>query len=150
MTTPRTRSTPALPRLLGAAVTGAVLAAGALAYLSWTVRRSGRICGTADGVCVTGWNLTAVPLLFAVSLAVLLVVYERLGIGPRLALVPPTLLPAPVLPAAAHASAGWWAVTLTGGAWSYCVALAAGSRYRLPAVAACVWLLLAALVVLYG
>ncbi|MGQ4418150.1 hypothetical protein ACN6LA_004702 [Streptomyces sp. SAS_269] len=150
MTTPRTEPAPALPRLLGAAVTGAVLATGAQAYLSWVGRRSDRICRTTDGLCFTGWNLTAVPLLFAVSLTVLLVVYKRLGIGPRLVVVPPTLLLAPILLSAAHAAAGWWAVALTGGAWSYSVALAAWHRYRFWALAVSAGLLLAAMVVLYG
>ncbi|MEW2255280.1 hypothetical protein [Streptomyces sp. NPDC047869] len=150
MTTPRTEPASALPRLLGAAVTGAVLATGALAYLSWVGLRSDRNCRTTDGLCFTGWNLTAVPLLFAVSLTVLLAVYKRLGIGPRLAVVPPTLLPAPIVLSAAHAAAGWWAVALTGGAWSYSVALAAWYRYRFWALAASAGLLLAALVVLYG
>ncbi|MFF4401766.1 hypothetical protein [Streptomyces sp. NPDC001480] len=150
MTIPRTEPGAALPRVLGAAATGAALATGALAYLSWVGRRSDRICRTTDGPCVTGWNLTALPLLFAGSLIVLLVVYKRLGIGPRHAVVPPTLVPAPVLLSAAHTTAGWWAVALAGGAWSYSCALAAWSRYRIPALAASAVLLLAAMVALYG
>ncbi|MGW7260066.1 hypothetical protein [Streptomyces sp. NPDC054834] len=151
MTTPRTEpGAAALPGVLGAAVTGAALAVGALAYLSWVGQRSGQICRTTDGLCVTGWNLTALPLLFTGSLIVMLVVYKRLGIGPRLAVIPPTLMPAPILLSAAHTTAGWWAVALVGGAWSYSCALAAWSRYRIPALAASAVLLLASMVALYG
>lgn len=151
MTTPRTEPAPALPRLLGAAASGAVLATGASAYLSWVHRRSDRICGPDPGVlCFTGWNLTAIPFLFASSLTVLVVVYKGLGIRPRLAVIPPTLILAPILLGAAHATAGWWAVACTGGAWSFSCALAAWSRYRIPALAASAVLLLASMVVLYG
>ncbi|MFF4020371.1 hypothetical protein [Streptomyces sp. NPDC001843] len=141
---------PVLPRVLGTAVTGAVLAAGSAAYLSWAEQRSDRICRTTDSLCFTGWGLTAVPLLFTASLIVLLVVYKRLGIRPRLAVIPPTLVLAPVPLAAAHATAGWWAVALMGGAWSSSFALAAWGRYRIPAVAASAALLLGSMVVFYG
>lgn len=151
MTTPHTEPAPALSRLLGAAATGAVLATGALAYLSWVHRRSDRICrSTPDTLCFTGWNLTAVPLVFAVSLTVLLAVYKWLGIRPRLAVILPTLLLAPILLSAAYATAGWPAVALAGGACSYSFALATWSRYRIPALAASSVLLLASMVVLYG
>ncbi|MFI1763532.1 hypothetical protein ACH41H_16005 [Streptomyces sp. NPDC020800] len=150
MTTPRPEPQPVLPRALGAAVTGAVLATGARAYLSWATHRSDRICRTTDGLCFTGWNLTAVPLVFAVALVVLLVVYKRLGIRPRIAVVPPTLMLAPMPLAAADTAAGWWAVALAGGAWSYSLALAAWDRYRIPALAASAALLLASMAVLYG
>ncbi|MGW2423605.1 hypothetical protein ACWC0C_30865 [Streptomyces sp. NPDC001709] len=147
---PRTEPRPVLPRVLGAAVTGAVAATGARAYLSWAGHRSDRICRTTETLCFTGWNLTALPLIFTVSLIVLLVVYKRLGIRPRLAVIPPTLVLAPIPLAAADTAAGWWAVALAGGAWSCSFALAAWSRYRIPALAASAALLLASLVVLYG
>jgi hypothetical protein len=150
MRTPRTEPQPALSRVLGAAVTGAALATGAFAYLAWAGQRSDRICRTTDGLCFTGWNLTALPLLFTVSLIVMLVVYKRLGIGQRLAVIPPTLILAPIPLSAAHATADWWAVALAGGAWSYSFALATWSRYRIPALAASAALLLASMAVLYG
>ncbi|MEU2928995.1 hypothetical protein ABZ636_28670 [Streptomyces sp. NPDC007251] len=150
MITPHTEPQPVLPRVLGAAVTGAVLAVGAGAYLSWAEHHSDRLCRTTEGFCFTGWNLTALPLAFAVSLTVLLVVYKLLGIRPRLAVVPPTLVLAPIPLSAAHATADWWAVALAGGAWSYALALAAWSRYRIPALAASAGLLLASMVALYG
>ncbi|MEV5877243.1 hypothetical protein AB0L75_24000 [Streptomyces sp. NPDC052101] len=150
MTTSRTEPQSVLPRVLGAAVTGAVLAAGARAYLSWAGQRSDRICRTTDSLCFTGWNLTAVPLLFTVALIVLLVVYKRLDIRPRLAVIPPTLVLAPIPLSAAHTAAGWWAVALAGGAWSYAWALAAWSRYRTAALAASAALFLGSMVVLYG
>ncbi|MCC5480686.1 hypothetical protein [Streptomyces barringtoniae] len=156
MTTPRTEPEPrteprsVLPRVLGAAVTGAVLATSARAYLSWAGQHSDRLCRTTDTLCFTGWNLTALPLVFTVSLTVLLVVYKRLGIRPRLAVVPPTLVLAPIPLAAADTTAVWWAVALVGGAWSSSFALAAWSRYQIPALAASAVLLLASLVVLYG
>ncbi|WP_420010344.1 hypothetical protein [Streptomyces collinus] len=138
----------ALPRVLGAAVTGAVLATGARGYLSWSGHRGDRACRPDGGLCLTWWNLTAVPLVLAVTLVVLTVVYRRLGIGPRLVIIPPTVLLAPV-PLAVGAASGSSAVALTGAAWSGCLALAAWRRYRVPALTASAVILLAAMVVRY-
>jgi hypothetical protein len=98
-----------------------VPAAGARAYVSRAGRRSERIRRTTGGFCFTGWNPAA-----------------------------PTLVPAPILLPGAHATAGWWAAALAGGAWSYAWALAAWSRYRLPALPASAVLLLVCLAVLHG
>ncbi|MER6470662.1 hypothetical protein [Streptomyces collinus] len=138
----------ALSRVLGAAVTGAVLATGARSYLSWSGHRGDRACQADGGLCVTWWSVTAVPLVLAVTLVVLAVAYRRLGIGPRLVIVPPTVLLAPV-PLAAGAASGSPAVALTGAAWSGCLALAAWKRYRVPALTASAAILLAALIAYY-
>ncbi|MFJ1730036.1 hypothetical protein [Streptomyces sp. NPDC088254] len=79
----------------------------------------------------------------------LLAVYKRLGIRPRLAVVPPTLALAPIPLAAAQTNAGWWAAALTGGAWASLLAPAAWSRYRILTLSAAAALLLSSLVVLY-
>ncbi|MDT0469029.1 hypothetical protein [Streptomyces gibsoniae] len=84
-----------------------------------------------------------------VALVVLIVVYRQLDIRPRLAVVPPTFLLAPLPLAAAQTTAGWWAATIAGAAWSCALALAAWRRYRIVGITASAALLLASLIVLY-
>lgn len=149
MTTPTAGPRSVLPRVLIAAATGAVLALGARSYHSWAAHRGDRICRATDGLCITWWTVTAIPLVVTVCVIVLTAVYKRLGIRPRLVIVPPTILLAPIPLAAADATAGWWAVVLTGGAWSGCLALAAWSGHRPLALAASAAMLLAAMAVYY-
>ena len=149
MQTPTTEPSPVLPRVSGVAVTGAVVAAGAGSYVSWVRHRDEQACATTDGLCFSWWGLTAVPLTITIAAIVLIVVYKRLGIRPRLAVVPPTIVLAPLPLAAAQATAGWWAAAIAGGAWSCFFALAAWSRYRIPGLTAAAMLLLASMVVLY-
>ncbi|MGJ5753649.1 hypothetical protein FB563_1786 [Streptomyces puniciscabiei] len=150
MDTPRAEPGSVLPRLLGAAATGALLATGADRYLSWAIHRNDLECETVDTLCFTWWGLTAVPLVLTVSAIVLSVVYKRLDIRPRLAIVPPTVLLGVIPLSAAQVLHGRPAVALTGGAWACSLALAAWQRHRVPAFVACTALLLAALTVLYG
>ncbi|WP_330332376.1 hypothetical protein OHS33_23475 [Streptomyces sp. NBC_00536] len=105
-----------------------------------------------DGLCWTWWDWAAVPLALTTALIVLTVVYKRLAIGDigtRLAVILPTIALAPFPLAAAQTAAGWWAATITGGAWACLLALAAWSRYRILGLSASAALLLASLVVLY-
>ncbi|MEU4038488.1 hypothetical protein [Streptomyces collinus] len=148
MTTFSARPDSALPRVLGAAATGAVLATGARGYLAWSDHRGDRACQADGGLCITWWNVTAVPLILTVTLVVLTVAYGQLGIRPRLVIIPPTVLLAPV-PLAAGAATGSSAVALTGAAWAGCLALAAWKRYRVTALTASAVILLAALIVRY-
>lgn len=136
-------------RVSGAAVTGAVLAAGAVHHLAWVKRHSDKACETTDGICFTWWDVTALPLIIAVALVVLIVVYKRLDIRPRLAVIPPTILLAPLPLSAAQTTAGWWAATAVGAAWAGSVALTAWSRFRVLGLSASAALLLGSLIVLY-
>ncbi|MFE3634785.1 hypothetical protein [Streptomyces sp. NPDC059168] len=149
MNTLATEPPHAVPRVAGAAVTGAVLAAGAVHHLAWVKRHSDKACETTDGLCFTWWDLTALPLVIGVALITLIVVYKRLGIRPRLAVIPPTVLLAPLPLSAAQTTAGWWAAVVVGGAWAGCLALTAWSRFRVLGLSASGALLLASLVVLY-
>ncbi|MFE0255083.1 hypothetical protein [Streptomyces sp. NPDC059010] len=137
------------PRISGAAATGAVRALGACLFFSWVGRHGDQACETTDGICFTWWDLAAVPLTFTTALITLIVVYKRLGIRPRLAVVPPTVLLAPFPLAAAQTTAGLWATTVTGGAWASFLALAAWNRYRILGLSAAAALLLTSLAVLY-
>lgn len=148
MNTPSAELQPIVPRVSGAAVTGVVLAAGACWFFSWVKHHSKQACETTDGLCITWWDVAVIPLTFATALITLIVVYKQLGIRPRLAVIPPTLLLASI-PLAAAQTAGLWAATLTGGAWAFFLALAAWSRYRIPGLSAAAALLLASLVILY-
>ncbi|MFG2604789.1 hypothetical protein ACGFT2_14745 [Streptomyces sp. NPDC048514] len=148
MTTSSVRLHSALPRVLGAAATGAVLATGARSYLSWASRRSTQTCQDSDILCITWWNLTALPLMLTVTLLVLTITYKRLDIRPRLVIIPPTILLAPI-PLAAGAARGWPTVALAGAAWSGCLALAAWKRYRVPALTASTAIFLAAMIAAY-
>ncbi|MBT2382439.1 hypothetical protein [Streptomyces sp. ISL-11] len=120
-------------------------------FFSWVKRDSDQACEKTDSFCWgwTWWGLAEIPLTFTTALIVLVIVYKRLGIRPRHAVIPPTILLAPFPLAAAQATAGWWAATITGGAWSCSLALAAWSRYRILGVTASATLLLASLVVIY-
>ncbi|MFF4014994.1 hypothetical protein [Streptomyces sp. NPDC001843] len=132
-----------------AAATGAVLACGAVYFFSWAKRHRDQACDETGGRCWAWWHFAPIPLTFATALIVLIIVYKRLDIRPRLAVVPPTLLLAPFPLVAAQAAADWWTVTLAGGAWSCSLALTAWSRYRITGITASATLLLASLVVLY-
>lgn len=149
MNTSHREPRPVIPQVSGAAVTGAVLACGAVYFFSWVRRDSDRACEKIDGLCWTWWDWAAIPLTFTTALIILIIVYKQLDIRPRLAVIPPTILLAPFPLAAAQATAGWWAATIAGGAWSCFVALTAWSRYRILGATASVTLLLASLVVLY-
>ncbi|MFJ7077669.1 hypothetical protein [Streptomyces sp. NPDC098781] len=138
----------ALP-VSGAAATGAVLAHGASLFLSWVGHHSDQACETTDGICFTWWDLTAIPVTFATALMTLIVVYKQLGIRPRLAVIPPTILLAPIPLAAAQTTFGLWAATITGGAWAASLAVTAWNRYRILGLSAAAALLLASLVALY-
>ncbi|MEU8591293.1 hypothetical protein AB0C59_30465 [Streptomyces sp. NPDC048664] len=149
MNTPNAELRPILPRVYGAAATGAVLAYGVCLFFSWVKNHRDQACETTDGLCYTWWDVAAIPLTFVTALITLIVVYKQLGIRPRLAVIPPTLLLAPIPLAAAQTSAGWWAATLTGGAWASSLALAVWSRYRILGLSAAAALLIGSLVVLY-
>lgn len=150
MDTPYTETRPVAPRVSGAAVTGAVLAYGACRFFSWVRQYSEQACETTDGICFTWWDLAVIPLTYATAVITLIVVYKQLGIRPRLAVIPPTILLAPFPLAAAQTSAGWWAATVAGGAWASFFALAAWSRYRILGLSAAAALLLGSFLVLYG
>ncbi|MFE9931273.1 hypothetical protein [Streptomyces sp. NPDC005533] len=149
MNTHTTEPRPVVPGAPAAAVTGAVLAYGAVRFFSWVERQNARACATSDGLCWTWWDWAAVPLAVTTALIVLMAVYKRLGIGHRAAIVTPTVLLAVFPLAAARADFGWWASALAGGAWAGSLALTAWGRYRAPGLAAAAVLLLASLVVLY-
>ncbi|MHB9862281.1 hypothetical protein [Streptomyces sp. YIM S03343] len=149
MNTPYAEPGPVVPRVSGAAATGAVLAYGACVFFSWVKHHSNQACETTDGICFTWWDVAVIPLTFATALITLIVVYKQLGIRPRLAVIPPTLLLSPFPLTAAQATAGWWAAAITGGAWASFLALAAWSRYRILGLTAAAVLLLASLGVLY-
>lgn len=150
MNTVRTQNRPVPPRLAGVAVIGAVLALGAEQFHAWVDRLDSRECSAVDSVCVTWWGLAFVPLTAVVAVAVLCTVYKALDIRPRLVIVPPTVLLAPVPLAAAQALSGHGAVALTGGLWCSALALGAWRRHRVLALSAAAALLLTALVSLYG
>lgn len=150
MTTRSTEPHPVLPRVLGAALTGAALAVGALGYHSWIQHRDDRSCQPDDMVCITWPGVTAVPLTLVVCAVVLAVVHKRLAVRPRSVVIPPTILLAPVPLAAADAAGGWWAVALVGGLWTGLLALGTWSRYRAPALTASAVVLFAAMVFYYG
>ncbi|MFE3187116.1 hypothetical protein ACFXKR_40705 [Streptomyces violascens] len=133
----------------GAALTGTILAYGACTFFAWVGHHHDQACKTTDGLCWTWWDWAAIPLTLTLALTVLVVVYKRLGIRPRIAVIPPTLLLAPLPLAAAQTTAGWWATALAGGAWACSLALTTWTRYRIQGVSAAAALLLAALIVLY-
>ncbi|WP_147267428.1 hypothetical protein [Streptomyces sp. SDr-06] len=141
---------PVLPRLLVVAVTGAALACGVCRFLAWTRHHNAQTCATTDSLCWTWWDWAALPLSITIALTVLTVVYKPLNIGPRLVVVPLTILLAPFPLAAAQTTAGWWGQTAAGGAWACAVALSAWSCYRVWAVTASVGLMVGSLMVLYG
>ncbi|MCZ4610973.1 hypothetical protein O3S80_45900 [Streptomyces sp. Lzd4kr] len=149
MNTSHTELQPVIPRVSAAAVTGAVLAWGAMHFFSWVRRGSDRACEKTDGLCWTWWDWAAIPLTFTTALIILIIVYKQLDIRPRLAVIPPTILLAPLPLTAAQATAGWWTATIAGGTWSCFVALTAWSRYRILGLTTAATLLLASLIVLY-
>jgi hypothetical protein len=126
-----------------------VLAGGAGLFFTWVREHNEQACETTDGLCFTWWDVAAIPLAFATALITLIVVYKQLGIRPRLAVIPPTILLAPIPLAAAQAIAGLWAAAITGGAWAAFLALAAWSRYRILGLSGAGALLLASLVTVY-
>ncbi|MEV0410095.1 hypothetical protein AB0I68_04585 [Streptomyces sp. NPDC050448] len=131
------------------AVTGAALAYGAVHFFSWVKHHNDQACEKTDGLCWTWWDWAAIPLTLTTALIILVIVYKQLDIGPRLAVVLPTILLAPFPLLAAQTTVGWWAAAITGGAWSCLLALAAWGRYRILGLSASAALLLASLVVLY-
>ncbi|MGW4194519.1 hypothetical protein [Streptomyces sp. NPDC005004] len=143
-------ASPALvPRLSGAAVTGAGLAVGAAAYLTRSQERAEGTCAS-DGMCITWGNLTALPVVVVTALVVLVVVYKQLDIRPRLAVIPPTLLLAPLPLAAAQTALGGMATAVAGAVWAGALALTAWDRYRALGVTTAAVLVCGSLVVLYG
>ncbi|QBJ89076.1 hypothetical protein D0Z67_01225 [Streptomyces seoulensis] len=118
-------------------------------FFSWVRRDSDQACEKTDGLCWTLWDWAVVPLTMTTALTVLIIVYKQLGVRPRLAVIPPTILLAPIPLAAAHMTVGWWTATIAGGAWSCSLALTAWSRYRILGITASATLLLASLVALY-
>ncbi|MEV5282941.1 hypothetical protein [Streptomyces sp. NPDC052811] len=150
MNTPHTEARSVIPRVSGSAVTGAVLAFGAVRFFSWVKHHNAQACATTDGLCWTWWDWAAIPLTITITLIVLIVVYKRLDIRPRLAVIPPTILLAPLPLVAAQTTAGWWAATIAGGAWSCSIVLGTSSRYRALGITASATLLLASLIVLYS
>ncbi|MEU5438287.1 hypothetical protein AB0G73_33725 [Streptomyces sp. NPDC020719] len=150
MSTPYAEARPVLPRVAGSAVTGAVLAAGASQFVFWARHDSAGACEKTDGLCSTWLGLAALPLTVTTSVIILMLVYKQLGIRPRHAVIPPTIVLGPLPLVAAQTAAGWWAAAITGGAWSCFLALAAWDRYRILGLSAAAILLLASLVVLYS
>ncbi|MFF1340721.1 hypothetical protein ACFVYT_22890 [Streptomyces sp. NPDC058290] len=149
MNASRTEPRAVIPQMSGAAVTGAVLACGAVSFFVWVTHHGDQACEKTDGLCWTWWDWAAIPLTLTTALIILMIVYKQLGIRPRLAVIPPTILLAPFPLLAGQATAGWWIAAITGGAWSCSLALATSSRYRIRGIAASATLLLASLVVLY-
>ncbi|MFF9817947.1 hypothetical protein [Streptomyces sp. NPDC014006] len=150
MNTARTQNRPVLPRVGGAAVTGAVLSLGAEQTFAWTTRHRSLACAHTDGFCFTWWDVAVVPVTVTAALIVLITVYKALDIGPRLVVVPPTVLLAPLPLVAAETAGGAGAAVVTGGLWCGSFAFAASSRFRVLGLSAAGALLLAALVGLYG
>ncbi|MEU2059008.1 hypothetical protein [Streptomyces sp. NPDC013455] len=149
MEPPTTGPRPVITQAAGAAVTGAVLSFAACRALDATARHREQACATTDGMCFTWWDVAVLPLLFAVAAVVLALVCKRLGTGPRIAVVPPSLLLAPLPLAAAQSAGGWAAATVAGGAWACSLTLAARDRHRALGLILAAALLLASLIVLY-
>ncbi|MGW4607146.1 hypothetical protein ACWENS_28340 [Streptomyces sp. NPDC004532] len=118
LTTPHAEPWPVKLQAVGAAVTGAMLAYGAFYVFASTARHHEQTCATTDGLCWTWWDWAEFPFTFGTALVVLVIVYKALGLRPRLALIPPTVLFAPILITAAQMAGGWWTAAVVGGAWS--------------------------------
>ncbi|MFF7098208.1 hypothetical protein ACFY9A_38375 [Streptomyces rubradiris] len=146
---PPTEPRPVIAQAAGAAVTGAVLSFTACQALAATGRRRERACSTTDGMCFTWWDVAVLPLTFAAALAVLSIVYKALGIGPRIGVIPPSLLLAPLPLGAADSIGGRAAVTVAGALWACFLALAARKRHRMLGLSLTAVVLLASLIVLY-
>lgn len=141
-----------VPRTAAAAVIGAALACGAVNFFSWVEADNARACENVDGLCWTWWDLTQIPLTLATAVIVLVIAYRQLGIRPRTAIIPPTVLLAPFPLTAAQSMAGGWMAVVAGGAWSASTALTAltaPSRQAILGLTASATLFLASLVVLY-
>ncbi|MFE9763197.1 hypothetical protein ACFYPC_01475 [Streptomyces sp. NPDC005808] len=150
MNTAHTEPRPVKLQAAGAAVTGAGLAYGACYVFASTEQQHEQTCAATDGLCWTWWDWAEIPVTFGTALAVLIIAYKALDIRPRIAVIPPTLLLAPIPVVAAQSTGGWWTAAVVGAAWSCSLALAAVSRHRMVCLSIAATLLLAALIVLYG
>ncbi|MEU7363496.1 MULTISPECIES: hypothetical protein [Streptomyces] len=133
----------------GAAATGALLSFAACRALALTQRHREQTCASTDGMCFTWWDLATLPLIFATASVVLAVVYKALGIGPRIVVVPPSLLLAPLPLAAGQSVGGWAAAAMAGGVWACSVALAARDHHRVLGLTLAAAVLLTSVIVLY-
>ncbi|WP_330461599.1 hypothetical protein OIB37_34860 [Streptomyces sp. NBC_00820] len=149
MSTPHTAPRAVAPRAAAAAATGAVLAYGAVQFLAWTTHNRERACRDSDTMCFTGWDVAFLPIAFATALLVLLPVYKRLEIGPRIVAIPLTILLAPFPLQAAYTTGGPWLSALSGGVLSCSIALSSWNRSRSLGVTAAIVLLAASFGVLY-
>lgn len=135
-------------RIAGAAGTGAALTYLSFGLMDWADRRDARACANAPDFCMTLWPTLSLPAALVVALVGLTVMYKLLGIRPRLAVVPPTLLLAPFPLAAAMDTAGLWPAVVVGAIWSAALALTVWRPYRILGLSTAATLLLASFVVI--
>ncbi|GHI05015.1 hypothetical protein AQI88_24025 [Streptomyces cellostaticus] len=136
-------------RVLGAAGTGAALTCLSLGLVDSANRYDSRTCANAPDFCMTVWPAVSLPVAFAIALVGLVVAYRLLGIRPRLAVIPPTLLLAPFPLDAAESVAGLWPATVAGAVWAAALALTVWRPYRILGLSAAAALLLGSFVVVY-
>ncbi|MFF4653801.1 hypothetical protein [Streptomyces sp. NPDC001380] len=127
---------------------GAALTSLSLGMVDWAYRYDTRTCAGAESFCMTLMPVLSVPASLVVALVALTVAYRLLGIRPLLAVVPPTLLPAPFPVVAAQAVAGRWSAVVVGAVWSAALTSAVWRPYRILGLSTAAVLLLASLVVL--
>ncbi|GAA3832272.1 hypothetical protein GCM10022403_076780 [Streptomyces coacervatus] len=137
-------------RVLGAAGTGAALTYLSLGLVDSANRYDDRTCANAPDFCMTVWPVVSLPAAFALALVGLLVAYRLLGIHPRLAVIPPTLLLAPFPLNAAESVAGLWPATVAGAVWAAALALTVWRPYRILGLSAAAAVFLGSFIVLYG
>ncbi|MEU8542445.1 hypothetical protein AB0C52_21095 [Streptomyces sp. NPDC048717] len=150
MNTPHSEPLPVNLRAAGAAVTGGSVALAVCSLFAATDRRHEQSCAAVDGLCRTWWDWAAIPVAFAAALTVLAAVYKVLDISPRIAVITPTVVFAPVLLGVARSTGGMWAATVAGGVWSGCLALATvgDRRHRMAGLPVAAALVLATLILL--
>ncbi|MFF4509019.1 hypothetical protein [Streptomyces sp. NPDC001401] len=136
-------------RVVGAAGTGAALTYLSLGLVDSAYRYDTRTCANAPGFCMTVWPDVSLLASFAIALVGLILAYRLLGIHPRLAVIPPTLLLAPLPLDAAESVAGLRPATVAGAVWAAALALTVWRPYRILGLSAAAALLLASLAVLY-
>ncbi|MFI2645312.1 hypothetical protein [Streptomyces sp. NPDC018610] len=136
-------------RVVGAAVTGALLSYLSFALVDWANRYDDRTCAKASDFCMTLAPLLSIPASLAIALVVLIVAYRLLGIRPRLAVVPPTLLLAPFVLVAARTTIGPWPAVLAGAVWAAALVLTLWRPYRALGLSLAGVLLLASLGAVY-
>ncbi|MEU6541487.1 hypothetical protein [Streptomyces sp. NPDC047000] len=114
----------------GAAVTGAALTWSAVQLVEGAYRYDAHVCAKETSLCLTPWPVLSFPAAFALALVVLVAAYRLLGIRPGAAVIPPTLLLAPLPIAAARRIAGTGPATVAGAVWAAALVLALWRPYR--------------------